>query len=89
MGEQELVVERVGDEPIAVAFLDVSDKEEGVILGYVQPDGTVMDEPYGYATFEAAHDAADLEDDPRGEEIPTGHFYTGLAFAQHCCRPVE
>jgi hypothetical protein len=89
MGEQELVVERVGDEPIAVAYMDLSCEGDAVILGYVQPDGVVTDEPYGYATYDAAHDAADLEDDPRGEEITTGYLYTGLAFAQHCCRPVE
>lgn len=85
MDETELVVERVGDEPIAVAHMDVS-TEEAVILGYVQPDGAVADEPHGFATFEAAHDAAQiaLECDPQDAR---GSLYTGLAFARSCCEP--
>lgn len=85
MDEQDLVVERQGDEPIAVAFMDVSGAEDAVIMGYVQPDGRVTDEPHGFATFEAAHAAADKVED--AGEVPTGFLYTGLAFAKHCCEP--
>jgi hypothetical protein len=87
MSEETLVVEREGDEPIAVAFMDVSGAEDAVIMGYVQPDGSVADEPHGYATFEAAHDAADKVEDEG--EVPTGFLYTGLAFAKRCCEPAS
>ena len=80
LGEEGLVVEREGDEPIAVAFADVSD--EAVILGYVQRDGTVGEAPYGFPSFKVAHAAAGLAFAQSEHDVPTGCLYTGLAFAQ-------
>lgn len=82
LGEEGLVVEREGDEPIAVGFADISDEEEAVILGYVQRDGTVGEAPYGFPSFKVAHAAAGLAFAQSEHDVPTGCLYTGLAFAQ-------